>query len=157
MDVLTYSPGQVVVSICGYIVDGWSNISVAFNSPVFRQVRGIRGKNTRIRNKDTSATVRISLIQSSVANDVLTNLLSEDRNSGASRLDITIKDNSGTGLFASSTAYIEGFPEMGYSASQSERVWTVLCDASSNVTVGGNAEQGVDFASMAGAVISKIF
>ena len=157
MDVLTYSPGQVVISVCGYIVEGWSNISVTFNSPVFKQIRGIRGKNTRVRNKDTSATVRISLIQSSVANDVLTNLLQEDQNSGASRLDITIKDNSGTGLFSSATAYIEGFPETSYSASQSERVWTVLCDASSNIRVGGNAEQGVDFTSMAGGLASKIF
>lgn len=157
MDVLTYSPGQVVITVCGFVVEGWSNVSITFNSPVFRQIRGIRGKNTRVRNKDSSATVRISLIQSSIANDVFTSLLHEDRNSGASRLDITIKDNSGTGLFVSQTAYIEGFPEVSYSASQSERVWTVLCDKSLTVRVGGNAEQGVDFMSMAGAAIKKLF
>lgn len=147
MDVLTYRPGEVTLSICGYTVEGWTSIAIARNAPVFKQIKGIRGKNTRVLNRDTSGVVRIGLTQTSVANDVFSELLVLDRSSGTARLEVTIKDNAGTSLFSSITAYLEGFPEVTFSASQTERNWTIFCDSMDGYFVGGNAEQGFDITS----------
>lgn len=155
MDVLTYSPTQVVVTVNGYVIEGWSNISVSVNAPAYKQIRGIRGKNTRVKISDTSATVKITLQQTSIANDVFTLLSQEDRRFGTGRLELTVKDNSGTSLFASAYAYLEGIPESNFSASQTERTWTLLCD-SSDYYVGGNGEQGVDFGAMFGGIADKL-
>jgi hypothetical protein len=148
MDVFTYRPGEVVLSICGYTLEGWSSISVAQSSPVFKQIKGIRGKHTRVKLQDKAGTFKITLTQTSIANDVLSELLTLDSATGTARLEVVLKDTAGTSLFSSTTAYIEGFPEVTFSASQSERNWTILCDSMDSHFVGGNAEQGVDLASI---------
>ena len=102
MDVLTYRPGEVTLSICGYVVDGWTSIAIARNAPTFKQIRGIRGKNTRVMNADTSGTIRVNLTQTSVANDVFSELLAMDKRFATNRLEVTIKDEKkirGTGAF----------------------------------------------------------
>lgn len=148
MDVFTYRPKEVILTVCGFVVEGWSSLTIARNSPSFRQIRGIRGKNSRVRMRDKSATIRVSLTQTSLANDVFSELLSLDEDTGAERLEVVIKDSAGTSLFSSTTAYIENFPETTYSASQTERTWILLCDKMDSHFVGGNAEQGIDFGSI---------
>ncbi len=148
MDVFTYRPGEVTLSVCGYVVEGWQNISVALHTSAFKQVRGIRGKNTRVRMKDTSGHIRITLNQTSITNNVFSELVQLDSKTGTARLEVVLKDNSGSSLFSSVNAYIEGFSDGNFSASQGERSWTILCDSIDSYFVGGNAEQGVDFASI---------
>lgn len=148
MDVFTYRPGEVVLTVCGYVVEGWSSLAVARNTPIFKQIRGIRGKNTRVLLKDASGTIRIGLTQTAIANDVFSEIVTLDRSTASERLEVVIKDTAGTSLFSSSTAYIESFPESTFSASQTERNWTILCDKMDGYFIGGNAEQGVDFSSI---------
>ena len=145
MDVLTYRPGEVVITVCGYVVEGWTSVALARNSPVFKQYRGIRGKNSRVKIKDSSFTLRLTMTQTTVTNDVFSSLLQLDERTGTARLEVVVKDTAGTSLLSSSTAYFEGYPETTYSASQTERVWTLLCDTADDYVVGGNAHQGIDF------------
>ncbi len=152
MDVFTYRPGEVTLSVCGYVVEGWTSLSVQRHTPVYRQVRGIRGKNTRVRMTDTSGTFKIAINQTSITNNVFSELVQLDSKTGTTRLEIVLKDNSGSSLFSSVTAYIEGFPDGNFSASQGDRTWTILCDSMDSYFIGGNAEQGVDFAS----ILSKL-
>lgn len=152
MDVFTYRPGEVTFTVCGYLVEGWTSIAVARNAPIFKQIRGIRGKNSRVKLRDASGTIRIGLTQTAISNDVFSELVSLDRSTGTVRLEVVIKDTAGTSLFSSTTAYIESFPETTFSASQTERNWTILCDAMDGYFVGGNAEQGVDF----GSILSRL-
>ena len=152
VDVFTYRPSEVVLSICGYVVEGWTSLVVSRNSPIYKQIRGIRGKNTRVKLRDSSGVIRVSLTQTCTANNVFSELLQLDAQTGASRLEVVLKDSAGSSLFSSSTAYIDAFPETTYSASQAERSWTILCDSMDSFFVGGNAEQGVDFAS----ILSKL-
>lgn len=152
MDVFTYRPGEVTLSVCGYTIEGWTSIAIARNSPIFKQIRGIRGKNTRVMLRDASGTIRVGLTQTAIANDVFSELLTLDRSTGTARLEIVIKDSAGTSLFSSTTAYLENFPETTFSASQTERNWTILCDKMDSYFIGGNAEQGVDF----GSILSRL-
>jgi hypothetical protein len=148
MDVFTYRPGEVVLTICGYVVEGWTNIAVTRNTPAFKMVRGIRGKNTRVGTFDSSATIKLTLTQTSITNDVLSRIAALDNVNGGGRLDVTLKDTAGGSLLVSPYTYLEGQADMTFSASQTERVWTILCDAAVLHVVAGNSEQGVDLTSV---------
>jgi hypothetical protein len=136
----TYSPKEVTISIGGYSLTGWDNLSVARSVQGFVPIRGIRGKNTRVRNMDTSATITLPLLQTSMGNDVLSRIHALDLEKGTGRLDITLKDSSGTSVFSSSEAYILGFPVSAYSGNFEYRVWQIFAQSTTTYTVGGNGK-----------------
>lgn len=136
--VYSYAPKDVSFIIGGYALTGWGSIRVSRNSQVYAQVRGIRGKNTRYRNTDTSATITISILQTEEANDILSQIVEKDRELGTGRIALTIKDNSGNAVISSSEAFIAGYPEVVYSGGFEYRNWTILCNSTSRFDVNGN-------------------
>jgi hypothetical protein len=130
MEVLSYVPSNVVLLISGLQIQGWNNIRISRNAPAFRQIRGIRGKNTRTRIKDSSATLTIETPQTSLVNEVLSKCLEADLETGAVRLEITLKETTGTSFFSTTTAYITAYPELSYSNSIGSNTWTLSCDES---------------------------
>lgn len=130
MEVLSYVPSNVVLLISGLQIEGWNNIRISRNTPTFRQIRGIRGKNTRTRIKDSSATLIIETPQTSLVNEVLSKCLEADLETGAVRLEITLKETTGTSFFSTTTAYITAYPELSYSNSLGSNTWTLSCDES---------------------------
>ena len=147
--VYTYSPEAVIFTFGGYVLSGWRDIKILRNSKPYTQVKGIRGKSTRIRNPDTSALVSISCIQTGTANAVLSEIVNQDMNLGTGRIELQIKDLSGETLFNSQEAYISGFPEVVFGAVIEYRMWEIVCNTSSLV-VGGNV-------STDNSVFSKVF
>ena len=138
-EVFEYSPQQVSLIIGGYQIAGWQSIRIVKNTPSFQSIRGIRGKNTRVINKDTSATITIPLMQTSQSNDVLSQIHEQDRQNLTGRLTIMLKDGSGQSVFSSNEAYITTFPEVAFSGDMSFHVWTLYCQSTSSYHVGGNA------------------
>lgn len=136
----TYNPKDVVLTIGGYQVTGWQSISVTRTSKGFTTVRGIRGKNTRVRNVDTSATLVISLLQTSQANDVLSYVHELDLQEGTARLALMLKDNSGRSVFSTNEGYITGYPPMPFSGQFEYRSWEIFCQTTTSFVVGGNAK-----------------
>lgn len=135
----TYSPKDVRLAIGGYIFTGWQSISITRSAKVFTPYRGIRGKNTRVRNKDTSATIVIPLIQTSPGNDVLSEILSQDAVKGTARISLTLNDNSGNSVFSSNEAYIAGYPTVTFSGGFEYRNWEIFCQSTSTYDIGGNS------------------
>lgn len=139
MSLNTYSPSEVTLAFGGYILAGWNTISIKRNTPGYTPVRGIRGKNTRVRNTDSSATITFSCLQTEEANDILSQVHSLDLQFGTARLSITLKDNFGSSLFHSNEAYITSYPETVFSDSFEYRVWEIFCSTTeADWTVGGN-------------------
>ncbi|MNY49372.1 hypothetical protein D3C86_1847880 [compost metagenome] len=104
-------------------------------------VRGIRGKNTRVRNSDTSATISFSCLQTSEANDVMSQIHAIDIATGSARIELTLKDSSGTSIFSSTEAYVVGYPESTFSGDFSYRVWSINClTTESTYHIGGNSK-----------------
>lgn len=130
MEVLTYVPSNVVVLICGWQVEGWNEITITRNSPTMKQIRGIRGKNTRTHILDTSATITLSIPQTEYSNNTLSTMAFLDAKNGTARLELFILDSTSTSEFTTSTAYITGFPEVRYNGELTERVWTIQCEDS---------------------------
>ena len=134
----TYSPSDVLLDIGGYQIAGWDAIVITRRVQAFIPVAGIRGKHTRVPTKDTSATLSISLIQTSPTNDVLSRILDLDIQEGTARINITLKDNSGRSVFSSNEAYITGYPETTFSGDFEMRTWTIFCQTTQSYLVGGN-------------------
>ena len=133
----TYSPQDVRLVIGGYIFTGWNSITIT-RAKSFLPVKGIRGKHTRVQNQDTSATLVISLMQTSPGNDVFSETLSKDIINGTARIALTLTDKSGSSVFSSNDAYVTGFPSATYSSQFQDRPWELFCQTSVNYFVGGN-------------------
>lgn len=130
MDVLTYVPSNVVLLISGVQIEGWNIIKITRNAPSFKQVRGIRGKNTRTRINDSSATITIDTPQTELINEVFSKCLEADEQTGNVRLDITLREITGTSFFNTTTGYVLGRPELTYSNSLANNTWSLSCDDS---------------------------
>ncbi len=134
----TFNPSAVHLSISGHKVHGITEIAVKKNSQTFEIIKGIRGKNTRKRNKDSSCIVSISLIQTSTSNDVLSEILALDKELGTGQLSLQLKDISGSTLIKSDNAFIEDYPEATFQDTIQTRTWNICCLSTSEYVIGGN-------------------
>lgn len=123
----TYSPEEVVMTFGGYIVRGWDTITIKRDKPSFRQINGIRGKNTRVRVGNTGAEISVEVPQTSPLNSVFEEILKIDEQYGTGRLVIMIKDKLGTDILTTPDAYIEGKADLVFDTEISSRQWVIRC------------------------------
>lgn len=146
--IFTYDPKKVDLLVAGYKLPGLVEISVQFASRPFKKIKGIRGTNTRIRDMDSSCTIQITVLQTSLTNNVLSKIHELDAQFGTGRLELSLQDNSGTTgtktLVESDTAFIDGFPDFTLTNDSSTRVWTIHCLSTRNVHVGSGFKPGLD-------------
>lgn len=135
----TYSPKDLSLNIGGYPIAGWQSITIARSAKGFTVVRGIRGKATRVRNKDTSATIIITLMGSSPTNDVFSQIHGLDLELGTARIALTLKDTSGSSVFSTNEAYITGYPSASFTGQIEDRVWELFAQTTESYNVGGNS------------------
>lgn len=136
--VTTYSPGDVKLTIGGYQIVGWQNMTISRTVKGFNVIRGIRGKNTRVPNRDSSATIQFSLAQFSPSNDVLSYIHELDLEEGTARIALTLKDGSGGSVFSTNEGYITGYPVTTYSGGFEYRNWEIFCQTTDTYKIGGN-------------------
>ena len=67
----------------------------------------------------------------------------QDLQLGSGRLEITLKDGSGTSVFSSNEAYIVGYPAVTYSGGIEYREWRIFCQTTTTFEVGSNIESGI--------------
>lgn len=161
MAVNTYSPKDVILTIGGYQIAGWDNISIRRRSPGFTTVAGIRGKHTRVPSNDSSANITLSLVQTSPSNDVLSQIHTLDLLDGTGRIALTLKDLSGRSVFDSNEAYILDYPEVLFSGGIEYRSWSLFCQTTNTYSVGGNTKPDTTLVdgliSGIGAAIGSVF
>ena len=138
LEVYTYTPSDVYLIFAGYTAIGWDKITIERSSPVFRHIQGIRGKHTRVRDDDTSCTITLSVMQTSPANEYLSEILALDNKNGTGRMEVSLKDTSGNSKFYSVEAYITGYPSTSFSEDIEYRSWTIFCQTTEYFHVGGN-------------------
>lgn len=138
--VYTYSPEYVDLVIGGYKVIGWNTISVQRNSRMFTTVNGIRGKNTRTKNTDTSATISISITRTSPVNSVFSEVVRQDELYCTGRLQILLRDRLGTSVVSSSEAYLDGYADDSFTSELNDRVWTINCLSTDTWNIGGSEQ-----------------
>ncbi len=138
-NILTYSPSDVVIDIEGYRMTDLVSVEVSWTAEAFTMLRGIRGRNSRRQTLDTSATLKLEFLQTSISNDVLTELLLADMALQSARLQVSIIDNSGLTKISSSEAYVSSFPTVTFNENLTNRIWTIQM-MSTLASVKGNAK-----------------
>lgn len=136
--IYTYSPNEIKIEVAGYQLAGFTKVSISKTSDSFTIIKGIRGKNTRVANSDSSCTISISVLQTSFVNDVFSEIVRLDKKYGTGRLELYLRDNEGSTLIQSDLAYINDYPKADLTEELSERVWTITCLACSEFVIGGN-------------------
>lgn len=144
MEVLTYVPSNVALILSGSQIKGWNSITISRSDPVFKQIRGIRGKNTRTRIKNSSAIITIETPQTELFNEVLSMVLEADSVNGTARLEISLMESTGSSFFTTNTAYISQWPELRYSGELGVNVWTLTCE-DSEIFIGSAKSAAIGF------------
>lgn len=139
-EVATYSPSDVSLLISGFQVEGWQTISITRNKQRFKEVPGIRGKNTRCPELDTSATVMVSVLQTEITNQVFSTILNLDQQYRTGRLNVMLKDTFGESVFNSIDAYISGEPVTTFSNELEYKTWTITCQSTQTNEIGGGTK-----------------
>lgn len=145
----TYSALDVQVIITqestglSYRVVGFMEDSVVTVTPTVDRMTPYNGADAtgaRIVSGNTSASIVLTLQQTSPSNDVLTQLHQRDtrsrRNEGL--FSVMVKDASGRSVVSARQAYIGKLPEMAFTNGMSVREWTIYA-FNAEMYVGGNS------------------
>lgn len=130
----TFSPNDVSVIITqsstgiSHVVSGYSEdsiVNIEWTTPRYALYTGADNTGTRVRNASNSATLSISLQQTSASNDVLSSLFDNDAANTDGLFSIQVKDASGRSVYFSDDAYIGVRPNAGFTNNMSTRDWVV--------------------------------
>lgn len=138
LPVYTYSPEEVDLIVSGYRITGWNSIAVSRTSAGFTHIAGIDGKNTRIRNKDTGATIFIDVVRTSPVNTVFSEIHRKDLIYGTGRLEVMLKDKQGGSVFSSIEAYIDRYPDDAFTTEMNNRRWSITCQSTDVWNIAGS-------------------
>jgi hypothetical protein len=141
MAIATYDPGKIVVSFAGRLITGFADgtfVNAERTEDAFALTIGARGEGARTRSRNQSGTVTLTLMQSSLSNDVLSAIASADALAGSGVGEMFIKDLNGTTLIAAGNAWIKKLPSVEMGKDLSNREWVFECEALA-INVGGNA------------------
>lgn len=140
-----YSPAEVTLIVAGVDVNtGFADgtfVSLKRNSKTFGSKVGACGDFARVRKLDGSATVMITLLQTSQANARLSALATLDENgtNGAGVGPFLMRDRGGTSLHAGESCWVSDRPEIQYGDEITNRVWEITIARVSPTSIdGGN-------------------
>ena len=99
-------------------------VSVSYNSDFHTIQVGSDGEVTRSRVNDRSATITITLTQSSDGNDVLTGIWATDLNTpGGTPVPFLLRDSLGRTLLTAEQCWLKTAPSASYGSEAGTREW----------------------------------
>ena len=143
MGVKTYDASQVAmvfgpIEISDGLADG-TFVSIEQNEDSFLLLVGADGEACRAKSNNKSGRVTFTLLQSSLANDLLsaTHNLDVASPNGDGIAPLLVKDNSGRTIVAAEKAWVVRQPTVEFAREVSTREWIIESDALQSV-FGGN-------------------
>lgn len=134
-----YDPGRVSIIFRGIPLEGFASgtfVNVEREVDAFAKETGARGDVTRVRSRNRSGMVTVTLQAESPSNDLLSAVASLDEQTGLGFGPITVKDMNGTSLHSGSKAWIQKMPNSESADTASTREW-VFAVADLTMFVGG--------------------
>src|SRR3990172_3302697 len=110
MPVRSYDPAQVTVVFAGIPIEGFADgtfLTAERANPMFNTMVGSDGEGARAKSNDTSGSVTLTLMQTSLSNDALSALAALDETSGDGVGPLLIKDGLGRTLIQAESAWLE--------------------------------------------------
>lgn len=126
--VKNYDPVEILVSVGGVSISGFAPdtfVSATRDNPVFSKVVGADGEVCRVRSRSKTGTIKLTLLSTSVSNDVLTAFVLVDEATGAGVIPILIKDNLGTTTMLGGEGWVEGYADVAFGKEGGTREWSI--------------------------------
>ena len=142
MSVRTYDPKQVIITIGGVPMSGFSEgtfLEIDRDEPTWVKVVGADGLVTRGKTNNFSGTLTLTLKQSSPSNDVLSGFMALDEATNSGVVPVLVKDLSGNSIYFSASAWVTQYANSTFGKDISDRQW-VLSLSQADVFVGSNSE-----------------
>lgn len=159
MKLHSYSPEEVDFLLAGVIpVKGFMDgtfIDVRKNVTPFGLHTTTDGMNSRVYRNSATYTVQITLSNTSPSNDVLTKLWQLDEITQMGKFPLLMKDNFGSSMFFSATAWVQQPSDLYYANRVSERVWIFQC-TECVINIGGNDQESNIAEDLINGIISSI-
>lgn len=124
----TYDPGKLVVSFRGRLISGFgdgSMIKITRDEDAYTKIVGGDGEVARVRSRNKSGSVELTLMQTSASNDDLSSAAALDELSGTGIGPLMVKDLLGTTVAAGANAWIRKLPDAEYNKDGADRVWII--------------------------------
>lgn len=140
MGVRTYDPANVLVLIGGIPMSGFADgtfVMVTRDEDAFTKVSGADGETSRAKSNNRSGELTLTLMQTSMSNDILSGFALLDEVSNAGIVPILVKEIGTLTILMSGEGWIRKFPDASYSKDIENREW-VFDLASLNMFEGGN-------------------
>lgn len=135
----TYDPAQVVFTFAGNLITGFAEgsfVEVSRDEDAFTKHVGSDGEVARTRNRNRAGSVKVTLMQTSESNDLLSAQAALDEAAGTGVGSLQVKDLGGTTLHDSPNAWIRKVANTTFAKEAGTREWVIDCDNLS-MTVGG--------------------
>jgi hypothetical protein len=137
---LSFDPSQVIVAFLGTPLHGFIDgvfVKVSRNEEAFKLQVGADGEAARVRNRNRSGQVTITLQQTSVSNDVLSAAAALDELGSGGVGALLIKDLNGSTLVSALSAWVRKVPDAELGKELGQREW-VLETGTLAMFIGGN-------------------
>ena len=160
MSVATYSPKNMVITLGGLPVTGFSDsdmVTISLDEPKWAKYTSVDGTVSRSHNVADGGRFVFTLNQTSAANQICSSALQLDlaNPDGSNTFGVAVRDEntSGAGTFYLGTgSWVEGMPESAYGKEIGTREWVVeVSDVKWNLS-GNESSEIVGLASSAAAV-----
>jgi hypothetical protein len=139
MSVKTYDPKQGVLTVGGFPISGFADgtyIMATRQQDGFVSSAGADGEIARAKSNDKRTDLTITLMQTSLSNDVLSGIAQYDERTGKGVVPVAYKDLSGTTTIFSGSGWVRKLPDVERSKEISNVEW-VMELADSDIFVGG--------------------
>jgi hypothetical protein len=136
----TYDPNKVAVVFNGHQCHGFVKgtfVKVSRHEDAFKLQVGADGEDARVRNRDRSGQVEVTLQQTSISNDVLSGMAVLDETASGGYGSLMIKDIQGTTLCTAARAWIKKMADEDLGAELGQRTW-IIETGNLAMFVGGN-------------------
>ena len=144
--VKTYDPSNVQVIMGGVPMSGFADgtfISIAFDEDQYTKTVGADGEVSRSKSNNNTATVSLTLKQTSSSNDALSALYQADRLSNGGVVPFMVKEiGSGRTLCFAQSAWVQKLSDVAYSKDIEDRAWTIAT-GQMQIFIGGNTTNGL--------------
>ncbi len=140
MPVYTYDPSEVVLSVGGAELSGFTDgafIKISRDEDAFTKTVGADGQVSRAKNANRSGSITITLKQTSPSNQILHGFAKLDEMGNAGLVPVLVKDLLGTTLASSAGAWIKKVSDVEMGKEISDREWILDCETI-ELEVGGN-------------------
>lgn len=136
----TLNPAGMTIIFGDIIIGGFPKgdyLTISYNDDGFTEIIGVDGEHTRLLLNDNSAIAIVTIQQSSETNTKLSKKYNDDRRTGNSRGDFSVKDPRGDTDLKGSGAYIKKMADASWGNEVKMNAWSIYIPDLSGI-LGGN-------------------